>query len=895
MFFEKKPVLVGREIVKRYKEILCQAGCMEFLRGFVEEDTSKFLSLPIISDGAAKAIQQALLSRLENLYLQTLIRSLRLAVEEFDLVESMSPTAKSVEALQRAAEKVFNELIQGTGEPLKDKFFFLREYEETIRKNFRDFMQEFLDRITLRQAEISAQFFGGVPITKILALSSEGADTHRHGRNVMRVTTDAGTFYYKPHDCLLDVLYDKIIANWFSDCTTAAAIVSGEGYGFTKELVTCDVDTLEDVEKYFYNFGMLTALFHGLGTVDMHYENIIAIGIRPCAIDLETLFNVERNSSAKVIKSSAATLDFDYSVNRTCIMPGRIHLGGMFSPLYGNTQKNSSLPCFQGVHYTVEGHEERFLSGFNDGYERVLTHRGEIISLTENYKDVTLRIVPRNSNYYAKLLGILHRQENLYSEENRQNMLNNLRLHGKNFSSAVIEHEKKCLLEGEIPYFCARLDGNTLCGDDTEDILQENYFKGSALTSAKFSLNRLSQAEKIFEEEYIRRRFKHAPLDESVSDVRFPIFGEKDLLENSHCAQNIFEELNTDALHTTDGTIAWFSWLLKERVKPSCGLVTPQANAAQYYGKILKCQRLEHLHEQASTLAEECLNALSAQIELWEESDAEATRKLPVGIYDGFGGIILACVELDDEKILRRILKLISDKKIYGGEYINVADGSAGLILSLADCRLQQEVAPIISNCAENILSKEFTNEVDAPTGLAGFGAALAIAYKFTKDKKFLDAAVNAFERIRATYLEHIKGWADTGETIAWLASRAPKSAGIGLCAMCAAKFVATEIFDEVLNLALSSIESETELLWNDSLDNGNALSVLFLARAAKKFERRDLSERAEKILATMNKRAKEIGYYRLTEKGVRTFFEASMFIGSLGIGYAALELENLT
>lgn len=894
MFFEKKPVFVGAEVVNRYTEILQQAGCMEFLRGFVEKDTGKFLRLPIISDDAAKSIQKSLQNRLENLYLQTLMRSLRLYVEEFDVVEFMSPTGKSVEALQRAAEKIFNELIQGTGEPLKEKFFFLRDYEGTVRKNFHDFMQEFLDRITLRQAEISAQFFGGVPITKILALSSDGADTHRHGRNVIRVTTDAGTFYYKPHDCSIDVLYHEIIANWFSDYTTAAAIVSGEDYGFAQELVTSDVETLEDVEKYFYNFGIMTALFHGLGTVDMHYENIIANGIKPCAIDLETLLKTERNSNTKVVKSSAAMIDFNCSVNSTCVMPKRIHLGSMISPLYGNELKSSSLPCFQGVHYTIEGYEEKFLSGFSDGYERVLAHREEIISMLENYKDATLRIVLRNSSYYGRLLGILHMQENLCGEENRQQILNKLQLHGKGFSSTVIEHEKKSLIEGEIPYFCVRLDGNALCGDDTKDILQENYFKDSALSHAQFRLNRLSRAEKIFEEQYISRRFKHAPLDESVSDVKPTTFKEIDSPQNSHCAQNIFDELNNDAIHTTDGTITWFIELLSQRAKASCELATPQANAAQYCGKILKCKRLEHLHERASALAKECLNAIAAQIELWEESDAEATRKLPVGIYDGIGGIILACVELGDEKILRPILKLIDDKKIYGGKYTNIADGSAGLILSLANCQLQ-EASSVIYNCAENILSKEFTKEVDAPTGLAGLGAALAIAYKFTADKKFLDAAVNAFEKIRVAYLEHIKGWSDTKETIAWLASRAPKSAGIGICAMCAARFADADIFDEVLNLALTSVESETELLWNDSLDNGNALYVLFLARAAKKFERKDLSERAEKILAAMNQRAKEIGHYRLTEKGIRTFFEASMFIGSLGIGYAALELENLT
>lgn len=60
MFFKRKPVFVGAEVVNRYTEILHQAGCMEFLRGFVEKDTEKFLRLPIISDDAAKSIQKFL-------------------------------------------------------------------------------------------------------------------------------------------------------------------------------------------------------------------------------------------------------------------------------------------------------------------------------------------------------------------------------------------------------------------------------------------------------------------------------------------------------------------------------------------------------------------------------------------------------------------------------------------------------------------------------------------------------------------------------------------------------------------------------------------------------------------------------------------------------------------
>lgn len=856
MIFEKKSVMVGGDIVKTYIEILKQAGCFEFLRRMVEKDTEKFLRLPIISEGAAKSIQTNLQTRLENLYRQPLMRTLRLTVEEFDVVEAMTPTGQSVEALRRAADKIFNELIQDTGEPFKEKFFILRDYETTIRKNFLDFIQEFLDRVQATSQQL--------PIKKILSLSSDGADTHRHGRTVLRMETDAGTFYYKPHDCAVDVLYHKIISNWFSDCTQAAEIISGDCYGFASELVAGDIETAEDVATYFYNFGKLTALFHGLGTVDMHHENILGCGVYPCAVDLETLFKAEEKSARNIKNFSTSDLDFTYSVARTCIMPDRVHLGNMFSPLYGR--------------HTVEGYEEKFLSGFSEGYERVLTHRAEILSLIENYKGATLRIVPRNSNYYAQLLGILHRAENLSSLENRQQFLDKLPSYGKNFSEAVINHEQKSLLEGEIPYFCVQLDGTALCGDDETDILQENYFEESALASVKFRLDRLSQAEKIFEEQYISRRLKHAPLDEKSLKVELPTFSEINFdFDVKDCAIKIFEELKNDAIYTTDGTITWYSWLLADRKQPSLRLMTPQANAAQYCGKILKCQALASYHEQARALTDKCLAAIAAQIALFEKTDAETLQKLPVGIYDGLGGIILACIELGEEKILQRVLKLIGDKKIYGEKFKDIADGTAGLILALSHLGNNFQLS------AFDV--QELFNTTD--------GAALAFAYKLTGDKKFLDAAIKSFEKICEAYSEDLNGWADDDEVIAWLATRAPKSAGIGLSAMYAAEFADAEIFDEVLKLALHSVESEENLWWNDSLDNGNALSVLFLARAAKKFNRPDLFERAKKILAAMNQRKEKVGHYRLTEKGVRTFFEASMFVGSLGIGYAALELES--
>lgn len=124
------------------------------------------------------------------------------------------------------------------------------EIAERIRNHARESLLEFLDNVVRYRGEISDRLLGGTEISSIESLTGFGGDTHNNGRSVMGVTTNAGAFYYKPHDCAIDVLYHELVDALFSDCTIAADCVVGEGCGFVSEIVRTPLESVEGLHEY---------------------------------------------------------------------------------------------------------------------------------------------------------------------------------------------------------------------------------------------------------------------------------------------------------------------------------------------------------------------------------------------------------------------------------------------------------------------------------------------------------------------------------------------------------------------------------------------------------------------------------------------------------------------
>ena len=97
-------------------------------------------------------------------------------------------------------------------------------------------------------------------------------------------------------------------------------------------------------------------------------------------------------------------------------------------------------------------------------------------------------------------------------------------------------------------------------------------------------------------------------------------------------------------------------------------------------------------------------------------------------------------------------------------------------------------------------------------------------------------------------------------------------------------------VVNEVLNLALKSLCSEDKLFSMDSLFGGNSLSVIALLKAYRQLSDSSCLEKSGQILSGMLKRYSTHGVFNVTPKGIISFFDPSLFFGTLGIGYALIQ-----
>ena len=513
------------EAILCYFNTMNEEGCFDFLRPAVCQDVKDILALyrgdTPVAASAAEGLENMLLERLKVLYAGILISRLNQLVRKYDYLQAISPSEKPTDELRKAARDLKRELNSREDPLMLGEYPMLFGYLGRIRENYKNHILEMLSRFHDCSHELADRFFSGKKPGRITGLCSSGADMHRKGRCVVHVITDTGDCYYKPHDCGLDEFYGKITGQWFSDCTLAPEVVRKEGYAFVSTLVRKGLKTCKEASLYYYHFGILTALLHGIGSNDLHGENVLSCGDLPCIVDMESIVSTRRKQKELAGEDDRESLDLFQSIGtsvlHTGLLPARLHKGGMFSPFYRCGISSDALPFYGDVSYTIEGYEQDFIHGFREGYQRMLLHREEILKLLSSYTDVLVRLIPFNTIYYARCRARLYTPEALRSEQVTENLLNGLEIaftwYGKEPDREQIRCEAAALQEGDIPYFCTAMCSRDLYGENTQELVQKDFLSISAMEYTTKSLERLSEQDQFFEEEVIKQSFSHVPMD----------------------------------------------------------------------------------------------------------------------------------------------------------------------------------------------------------------------------------------------------------------------------------------------------------------------------------------------------------------------------------------------
>ena len=886
--------------------ILRENGCFDFLREPAKAAAEVILracpdGAALLSDAAKQGLERGYRTRMEMLYLHPLVTKL----QEKDPALKYAMVQETRELWAEAAARTHALPGLSADMGVSVKYPLIGEYAVRIRKNYIDSQTELLCRIVAYQDELSKRLFDGRPLGCIRSVAGDCGDLHRHGRSVQRVVTDAGAFYYKPHDCRFEALYEELVTRLFSDFTYCPKVLCGDGFGFEEELKSRELESADQAAEYFYHLGMLMALFHAMGSTDMHGENIMACGVLPAAIDLETLVR-GRSAQAAVTgfprQAPVTPLEEDlrYSVEGIGMLPNTILKGVYMSALHRSLPGGISLPKWQGEEQEIIGREEDFLRGFAAGYDRMLANRGSLKEMLRKAADIPVRYVARNTSYYFYMRSKLFTADAMASEEGRAAVLKRLEVpftcQNLPILQDMLDYEIRCLSEGDIPYFCCTVDGHAFCGESADHVLREGYWEQSPAEVALCRLERLSPEEKQFEMDYIRTRLDHAPLPETRV-IECPALPEQAATAETVrglCGE-LMHQLEQESLRTASGVTIWYSGLLAIEKDASCGTATQQADALLFCSLVLSEPSLAALQPDAARIAEACLRQIETYaFQIEKESREYLQKTIPLDLAFGLGGILrgvagAAVAGLKGANaLLERFLRLICDNQIYRDQ--QKTGGEAGLILALKDLpegRMPNDrVRELMAGCGEALLGHE---PADSPMETALRGAALATVSRVCGKDRFAKAAGETFRQVREAYLPHILGWAEKKPEVAWLAASSGQEGGIALCAMIAADALGDGVCTEVRELALDSLARKQTLSHSDNLHDGNALSALALTVSAELSGRRENLQLAGRLFAGMIRRFEANGSFICSPSGVQSFFDVSVCYGTLGIGYAML------
>ncbi|MBR0346359.1 MAG: type 2 lantipeptide synthetase LanM family protein [Rudaea sp.] len=461
-----------------------------------------------------------------------------------------------------------------------------------------------------------ASVFGGVP-TALLQLDFSAGDSHRGGRTVAILRTDAGQLVYKPRPTMVDAALHGFIAELRNDgCSTSMRVpdvVARMEHGWCEFVAHRYARDDAELQQFYRGIGHWLALMRLLGGSDLHAENLIAVGPNPVVIDCETLFTPKippRDSGLGQAFDRAAHVLAD-TVLATGLLPSRggavgwqgvdnsgvgllrgqqprmpqpqiVGAGtdeariGMVEVDAPSTQNQPSVDPVLARYWPL------VLSAFDEmtGHLRKLDATGSLRTRLQTFADCRVRVVPRATSVYVELGRMLWHPTSLHDEAAaRGRAAGLLEKMAANLTIApddrtVIDAEVQDLLVGDIPYYSTLVTSGRLDGPRGTRWLDRCNLLEQALDGwrgADFDLDR----------RVIQATLISAYVNEGVLPVHrslLPSHPRADDLDarRRRQAASILRQILDAAIHAEDGSIAWIA-----------PVVTPTSRSIQPIGQDL--------------------------------------------------------------------------------------------------------------------------------------------------------------------------------------------------------------------------------------------------------------------------------------------------------------------
>lgn len=794
-----------------------------------------------------------------------------------------------------------------------------RGYLDRTLTDFVRYIRVLFVRVAEQKAEIEAQLLDGRCFTQITKIVSDAGDLHNHGQTTALITTDAGTFVYKPHAPGIDGLMREMTQRWFSDTMRVPQVVAGSGYGFHEYIDNRPAATVEEAEAFYTHLGGQCAVFQMLGSYDLHMENFLALGDMPVPIDLETMLAPQARYGLDSMNGDRPAFfeDIDHSLFGSAILPFSME-GTQFSILMNDTERNPSAPNLDGKRTTVLDYEEAFLRGFRTIYHRCMAHREALAAFLHDYPAVPVRKVMHNTSGYMKLLLKLYS----FREKSKHDDLTLLKqILGSPESAVGIPDyatiaacEAESIQSGNVPYFYTMSNGVDLMCEGR--IVYPAFMKSCAIDQALKRLKRMSETEmnfeiRLFQEAFHKmiRRIKQPPTPQRRLG---PNVGCVNLLEE---AEQVFRQLDADSVLSPGGGVNWMA------LNEQAGMVMPLnvGLCSGLTGILLFLSALQAKTEKTEirTKAIAYCNEILSLHEYFIDGSVQHRDLQSIDFAAGTAGILLGlCLaneHLHDarcdvliQKRMQQLRELPEGKQLRS----DFMTGMAGLVHVL--CRLPLRDEGLIRRFADQLLEKrnldtklgfKIWNTIDKPRGIsgvghgqAGIGAALWSAWQVLGEEKYRLAALDCFRWEHLAFDERLGTWPDLREITAkpvYMHGFCSGAPGIGMALLgCDGLRDALDTYDQDMQRALDAAGKEAPLD-RDHLCCGNMAAIEFLLTYGRRMHSDAALKQAEDRMAECLAHREETGKFQFSSPGYQATFVQDLFYGISGIGYTLLRMMD--
>lgn len=923
--------VLNRETLRIPRDELENVALLKFTNRMQEALEDDFAHGLPMSDAAKRQILFILFKQLGRMSRDTFRQIKQEYMAEKNPLAALDSALATAEQRERASSRLLAELEQTDCALLFERVPLLEGWFELRTERFSAFIRQMLKRLTVDAPLICRTFFPGRELGTITGVTADGADLHFHGCCTCVIETEGGKFVYKPHDCMADAVTGGIVEAWFSDVLMVPRCLPRQGYGYTQFIESHPLADEAAAKRYYYRLGGAFALFQALGSTDLHAENWRACGEHPALVDLETILAPTVRVYADASQFAAEEPepdDFLYDANRSLISSGMLPQGSgreQLSIFMASEHENTGCPVLDGRTLTVAGYEAEALEGFTQIYDRCMALSGELSAALEAFRDVPLRYLLRNTNYYARL------QERLYSVKALQNRENQERVCastsrfflsvGARQMLPIAEWERACLLEGDIPYFSAMSGGRDLLGYG--NVVIPGFFRKSGIENALERISRLTPEEKGLEYQLMRQAFSTALclLPGGSAERPFPASGPitPELARSE--ALEILRRLESDAVTGPSGKTCWF---LRRSDGKALGMGQPTLfqgtmGLGVFFAAAAAVFPDRAVRTRARVMAGACAAQVAGYIRQTGRLREFGEKSFHTGMSDGLGGVIQALRLMDRYlpdmgcgKLCAEAAALLDKYRLEEAMQTDVFSGLSGLILALAPLPGAEGA---IRRAADRLLELRMPSDGKYPGlwdtlslgrpisgaghGHAGIAAALLAAAEALGDGKYIAPALCALEFEHGIYSDSLGTWPDLRESaipmraMHGLCSGAP---GIGLALLrCrdSAMRLNLEIpgQQEDLERAVRACLNGRKSIYRDHLCCGNSAVTDFLLEAstAGLADSDRCAEAAHALLGKMAGRKAHFGSYTLLPGEYVQTDVINLFYGTAGIGYEFL------